>query len=156
MPTPAFITELRQHVGHAPLWLSSVTCVVTRGEDILLIQRSDNGIWTPVSGIIEPGEQPAAVARREVWEEAHVECDVTRLAGVDVTDHITYTNGDVSQYLNLTFSAEWVSGTPTPDHEETQQAQWFPRANLPDMPGHHRARTDVALSTSSAAQFDKE
>lgn len=156
MPTPHFVTELRQHIGHAPLWLSSVTCVVTKQEDILLIQRSDNGIWTPVSGIIEPGEQPAAVARREVWEEAHVNCDITRLCGVDVTKHITYTNGDVSSYLNLTFLAEWESGTPTPDHEETQQAQWFHRADLPAMPDHHRTRIDVALSDRSAAHFAKE
>ena len=72
MPTPPFIQELRDRVGTHPLWLSGVTAVVVRGDEVLMIRRADNGRWAPVAGIIEPGEHPADTAEREVLEEAGV------------------------------------------------------------------------------------
>ena len=69
MPIPDFILEIRALIGHRPLWLPGVTAVVRRGDELLLVQRSDNGAWTPVTGIPEPGEEPAAAALREVLEE---------------------------------------------------------------------------------------
>ena len=54
MPIPPFITDLRASIGNAPLWLSGVTAVVTRGSDLLLVQRADTLQWTPVTGIVDP------------------------------------------------------------------------------------------------------
>ena len=64
MPTPDFVLDLRARIGHDLLWLSGVSAVVLRpapggGEEVLLVRRSDNGAWTPVTGIIDPGEEPA-------------------------------------------------------------------------------------------------
>ena len=59
MATPQFILDLRRHIGHAPLWLAGSSAVVVRdgprGPQVLLVQRADDGEWTPVCGIIEPG-----------------------------------------------------------------------------------------------------
>lgn len=67
MPTPEFITRLRKHIGTELLWLSGATAVIQREEDgkILLVRRSDNGSWTPVTGIVDPGENPALTVVRE-------------------------------------------------------------------------------------------
>src|SRR4051794_41968783 len=65
MPIPDFILEIRDLIGHHPLWLPGVTAVVRRDDEILLVQRADNGAWTPVTGIPEPGEEPAVAAVRE-------------------------------------------------------------------------------------------
>ncbi len=65
MPIPDFVVELRQHVGDAVLWLPAVTAVIRRDDQLLLVRRSDNGIWSPVTGIMDPGEEPAACAVRE-------------------------------------------------------------------------------------------
>src|SRR6202012_4823939 len=46
VPVPEFIVALRQHIGHAPLWLIGITAVVIRDHQVLLIQRSDNRAWT--------------------------------------------------------------------------------------------------------------
>ena len=76
MAIPSFVVDLRASVGHHPLWLSGVTAVVLRESagvpEVLLVRRADSGAWTPVTGIIDPGEQPAVAAAREVLEEASV------------------------------------------------------------------------------------
>ena len=56
MATPDFVLSLREKIGNDPLWLSGITAVVLRGDEVLLVRRADNGAWTPVTGIIDPGE----------------------------------------------------------------------------------------------------
>ena len=65
MPTPEFVSKLRVHIGHDPLWLSTATAVVLddRGR-VLLGRRSDTGTWALPGGIIDPAEQPADAIRR--------------------------------------------------------------------------------------------
>lgn len=60
MPTPEFILKLREKIGHDPLWLVGVTAYIEDGDGrILLGRRADNGNWALISGINEPGEEPA-------------------------------------------------------------------------------------------------
>ena len=70
MATPEFIVALRKKIGHDLLWLPGVSLVVVDDDGRLLLgRRSDNGQWAVISGIPEPGEQPAAAAVRECAEE---------------------------------------------------------------------------------------
>lgn len=152
MTVPDFVLELRSRIGHAPLWLSGVTAVVldesrTR---VLLIRRSDDGAWTPVTGIIDPGEQPAVAAAREAAEEAGVVIAVERLASTSVTDEIVYPNGDRSRYLDLTFTCRYLSGEPHPADGEATAVGWYPLdAPLPVSPTM-RWRIDTALADGPA------
>lgn len=82
MPTPEFIRRLRERVGHDPLWLVGVTAVVIRGSEVLLVKPTGSAHWTPVGGIVEPGEHSATAAEREVLEETRVVAEVERLAAV--------------------------------------------------------------------------
>ena len=41
---------------------------------LLVVRRADDGRWTPVTGIVDPGEEPARAAEREVAEEAGIAC----------------------------------------------------------------------------------
>ena len=72
VPTPDFILELRRFVGTRPLPLVGVTAVIIRGGEVLLGRRSDNHALTPITGIVDPGEEPADAAVREAAEEAGV------------------------------------------------------------------------------------
>jgi len=72
MPIPDFVLELRRHVGTAPLPLVGVTAVILRDGEVLLGRRTDNGALTPITGIVDPGEEPADAAVREALEEAGV------------------------------------------------------------------------------------
>lgn len=157
MPTPEFILQLREKVGSQRLWLSGATAVVLRpgpdGDEVLLVQRSDTGAWTPVSGIIDPGEHPHVTAVREVAEETGVVAEVERLAWITVTEVITYPNGDQSQYLDHVFRCRWLSGEPAPGDDEAQHAAFFAVDALPEMAQRHLDAIAVARSGEVATRL---
>ena len=155
MATPDFVLALREKIGSHPLWLSGVTAVVLRGSDVLLVRRTDTGAWTPVTGIVDPGEQPATAAAREVLEEADVEASVDSLVWVQTIPPITYDNGDVAQYLDLVFRASYVSGTPFPADGENTEAAWFPLDALPEMSANMRQRVLAAVEFSGTTRFER-
>lgn len=150
MPTPEFILRLREKVGNHPLWLSGATSVVVRpsagGAEVLLVQRTDNGAWTPVSGIVDPGEDPHLTAVREVAEETGVTAEVEHLVWLTVTEVITYPNGDQTQYLDHVFRCRWVAGVPAPGDDEALQAAFFEVDRLPPMDQRHLDAIGLALS----------
>ena len=150
MPVPDFILELRAKVGHAMLWLSGSTAVILRpatdGDEVLLVRRSDDGNWSPVSGIVDPGEDPHVTAIREAAEEASVVIEVERLAWLNVTEPVVYPNGDITQYIDHTFRCRWVSGEPHPGDGEATEAAFFPVDGLPAMPHDFLERITVALT----------
>lgn len=146
---PEFIRELREHIGNAPLWLSGATAVVVRdgpdGEEILLVKRADDGAWSPVCGIVDPGEEPGDTAVREAFEEAGVVARVERLVWMNVSPVVVYDNGDHTQYLDHTFRCRWISGDPYPADGEATEAGFFPVHALPEMPEIHANRARVAI-----------
>ncbi len=155
MATPDFVLVLREKIGHAPLWLSGVTAVVLRGDDVLLVRRADTGAWTPVTGIIDPGEEPAVAAEREVLEEADVVARAEALVWVRVIPPVTYANGDRSQYLDIVFRCSYVSGDPFPADGENTEAAWFPLDGLPPMSDGMRARIAAAVEGGEGARFER-
>ncbi len=154
MATPDFVLALRAKIGHEMLWLSGVTAVVIRGDEVLLVRRADTGEWTPVTGIVDPGEQPAVAAARETLEEAGVVVTVDSLAWVQVIPPITYSNGDRSQYLDLVFRCTWVSGDPHPADGENTDATWYPLDALPAMSDNMRERIRSAVDFDGTTRFE--
>ncbi|MGH1564237.1 NUDIX hydrolase [Mumia sp. DW29H23] len=138
MPIPPYVAALRARVGHDLLWLPGVTGVVIdeAGERVLLGRRADSGEWALISGILEPGEEPAVGLVREVREETGVDVVVEALAGVSVTDPIGYPNGDVSQYLDLCFVCRPVDQVaaehPYAADDESLEVAWFAWDDVPD------------------------
>ena len=133
MPIPDFVVRLREKVGHDLLWLPGATAVVLDGEHVLLVRRSDNGQWTPVTGIVDPGEHPSRTAAREVLEETGVSCTVEALASVNVTELVEYDNGDRAQYLDHTFRCRYVEGVAHAADDESSEVGWFHLDGLPVM-----------------------
>lgn len=158
MPTPDFVLDLREKIGHELLWLSGVSAVVVRpgasGDEVLLVRRADNGAWTPVTGIIDPGEEPAVAGAREVLEETEVVAVAERLAWVHTLPPMTYANGDRSQYLDLTFRFRWVSGEPGPGDGENIEARWYPVDALPAMSAEMHARVRAGLTLDGPTRFE--
>ncbi len=135
MATPPFILELRKKIGNDLLWLMGASVYIHRqastGTEVLLIKRADNGEWTLVSGIVDPGENPATTAVREAMEEAGIEIEVERMLWTVVMEPVQYDNGDWCQYLDHGFSAHWVSGEPHPADGEATDVAWWPIDALP-------------------------
>ena len=157
MPTPPYVLALRERIGHDLLWMPGVTAVVLRHDGprprTLLVRRADTGEWTPVTGIVDPGEEPAAAAVREVLEEADVVATAERLARVGVVGPVVYENGDRSCYLDLTFRCRWVSGEPFPADGENTDARWYDLEDLPPMSPSMAARVAAALPRHGEATF---
>ncbi len=153
MPIPDFILDLRRFVGTRPLPLVGVTAVIIRDGEVLLGRRSDNGALTPVTGIVDPGEEPAVAAAREAQEEAGVVIRVDRLAWVHQIPRITYENGDQSDYLDLTFRCSWVEGEPFPVDGEMTEVGWFRLDDLRELDADMRQRIAFALPERGEAVF---
>jgi ADP-ribose pyrophosphatase YjhB (NUDIX family) len=148
--TPDFVLTLREKIGTDPLWLPGTTAVVVRDDEVLLVRRADTGEWTPVTGIVDPGEEPADAAVRETLEEADVVAVPERLARVGVSDEVVYANGDRTRYVDLTFRLRWVAGDPHPADGENTEAAWFPLDDLPPMTDDMLRRIDAALEDGPA------
>lgn len=158
MAIPDFILDLRDKIGHDLLWLPGVTAVVLRESprgitEVLLVRRADDGSWTPVTGIIDPGEEPAVAGAREVLEEAGVVASPQALVRVRALPPITYPNGDHSQYLDLTFRFRHVSGDPHPADGENTEAAWFSLEAMPPMSVDMQARVAAAVDHREGVDF---
>jgi 8-oxo-dGTP diphosphatase len=131
MAISPYITRLRAHVGHDLLLLPGASAVVRddRGR-ILLMRRADNGAWSLPAGMIDPGEQPAGAALREVLEETGVVAEIERLGGVAMHT-AEYPNGDRCEYLAVWFRCRAVGGQARADGEESLEVGWFAPDALP-------------------------
>lgn len=118
---------------------------------MLAVQRADDGAWTPVTGIIDPGEEPARAAVREVAEEAGIACRALQLLEVRTLPPITYANGDHAQYLDLCFLCEADDeAAPFPADGENTAARWFPIDRPPPM--NDRFTHQLALARDGIAE----
>ncbi|RKE63523.1 NUDIX domain-containing protein [Microbacterium sp. AG238] len=153
MATPDFVLDLREKIGTAPLPLVGVTAVVFRDEKVLLGKRADNGSWQPVSGIVDPGEEPADAAVRECLEEAGVVVRAERLALVHQIPRIVYANGDQVDYLDLVFRCSWVSGDPHPADGELTEVGFYDLGQMTDVAPEHVRKIALAVAEDDPATF---
>jgi 8-oxo-dGTP pyrophosphatase MutT (NUDIX family) len=156
MPTPKFILDLRAKIGHDLLWLSGLTAVVLNdAQEVLLVKRADDGRWSLVAGILEPGEQPAVAAIREVQEETAVEVVVDRLLSIETLPPSSYPNGDQVQFLDLCFRCRVVRGEPRVNDDESVDVRWWPLDELPDLLDREREYIQRALAPDAETAFVK-
>jgi 8-oxo-dGTP pyrophosphatase MutT (NUDIX family) len=126
---------------------------------ILLIQRSDNGLWAMPGGAFDVGETPAEGAVRETEEEAGVDVEVLDLIGV-YDSRLVGTPSPLQLYM-FVFHCRYVGDRPggatTP--KEVLDVQWFSTdEELPPLsPGHDRRVADAIRFHRSPgrAVFDK-
>ncbi len=137
----------------------SVSAVVrrnTEGSELLLMRRSDNGLWGLPGGYVEPGESVSEATAREVYEETGYEIEIGRLVGVysdPKRQVIAYPNGNRVQAVNLCFEGRVVGqGEPTTP-EETLEVGFFPDSALPEdfVPIHSVRIEDATRSAREAA-----
>jgi ADP-ribose pyrophosphatase YjhB (NUDIX family) len=154
VPIPPFVLALRAKIGHEPLHLPGVTAVVLdRDNRVLLVRRADNGRWTLVTGCLEPGEQPAVGAVREVAEETAVQVQVERLLSVTALPLMTFANGDQTYWLDVTFRCRPLGGQARVNDDESVDVGWFGLDGLPDIPVRHAQAIEDALDAGAPVRF---
>ncbi|MCL2380811.1 MAG: NAD(+) diphosphatase [Treponema sp.] len=107
-----------------------ITIIINDRQEALLAHNKKfvNGIYSLIAGFNEPGENLEATVAREVKEEVNI----------DVRDirYICSQPWPFPNSLMLGFSARYDGGEIKPDGIEIEDAQWFPRDRLPEIPGH--------------------
>jgi ADP-ribose pyrophosphatase YjhB (NUDIX family) len=123
----------------------AVTAIVqnNRGE-LLMIERTDNGLWAVPGGAQDLGESVTGAVRREVREETGIEIEVTGLSGIysDPRHVIAYDDGEVRQEFSLCFHARPTGGTLRTD-SEARQVRWIPAGQLDNLNIHPSMRLRI-------------
>lgn len=154
MPIPDFVQDLRSKIGHDPLWLPGAAAVVYDDDGrVLLGRRADTGQWTLITGMIEPGEEPAPAIVREVEEETGVSVEVEHLVSVDVVGPVIFPNQDVCRFLSLVFRCRYVSGEARVNDDESMDVQWFSLDDLPPLNPLHRKHAENARYSTGVPDF---
>lgn len=146
MATPEFILDIRAKAGNTLLLLPGVVMVVfdDRGR-VLLNRRADTGRWALISGIPDPGEQPAQAAVREIEEETAVSAVVERVLSVFTNEPVVYDNGDHAQYIDIVLRCRAVGGRARVNDDESLDVRWFALDELPELGPIARSRIEQAV-----------
>lgn len=127
-------------------------CVVRDDEgQILLIKRSDNGVWAMPAGGLELGDSIAQCAAREVFEESGLIVDALTPYAMYTGGQFTSTNqyGHTYQLHITAFLVDAWHGDLVKETDETTDAGFFAVDDFP--PGTGRS---VHISLADLAEFE--
>jgi 8-oxo-dGTP pyrophosphatase MutT (NUDIX family) len=127
--------------------------VINDSNELLMIERSDNGYWAVPGGAQDIGESVIDAVKREVAEETGIVVEVVHLTGIysDPGHVIAYDNGEVRQEFSLCFRAKPVGGSLRMSAEATN-VQWISPRQLDSLKIHPsmRLRIDHGLAAQCA------
>ncbi|MCS6872314.1 MAG: NUDIX domain-containing protein [Anaerolineae bacterium] len=156
MPIPEYIRQIRAKIGHDLLYMPGVIAVINNPQgETLLQRRSDNGLWSLVGGIPDPGEEPADALAREVLEETGMIVRPMRVVGIysEPDGVVHYPNGDVMMFLSVIFECEPISGEPRVTDDESLEVRYFAPDQLPEMDPRHKRYLLQALRKNPQTDF---
>ncbi|APE21706.1 MULTISPECIES: NUDIX domain-containing protein [Streptomyces] len=123
----------------------SVTVVVRDGDGrLLLIHKTDNGLWALPGGGHDIGERIGDTAVREVVEETGIEVEVESIVGLytDPEHVLAYDDGEVRQQFSICFRAHPVGGSLRTS-SESKEVRWVDPADLDDLDIHPSMRLRI-------------
>jgi 8-oxo-dGTP pyrophosphatase MutT (NUDIX family) len=126
---------------------------VVRDEDgkLLMIQRSDNGLWALPGGAQDIGETTREAAIREVEEETGISVEITGVSGIysDPRHVIAYDDGEVRQEFSIVFHGRPTGGALRGSNE-SRHSVWVNPQDVPklEMDRSMRLRIDHGLETA--------
>ena len=128
--------------------------VVDDSRRVLLIRRSDNGLWALPGGCQDLGETPMQCAIREVREETGLEIRVHRLLGIFSSKCYEYVHypWKENEFTHVFFAGEIVGGSLTTS-AESSDVGFFAETEMPSLSdGHHRR---IAVGFRSLRESDR-
>lgn len=111
-----------------PVASPAIIVAVTRGDELLLAHNRNfrPGMFSLLAGFVDPGETLEQAVVREVREEVGIE--------VDDLNYVVSQPWPFPNSLMLGFRARYVSGELKVDGKEIEQAGWYRRTAMPDLP----------------------
>lgn len=114
----------------------AASTLVVRDRCVLLIERTDNRLWSLPGGAHDAGESLSDTAIRETVEETGITVRLTGLVGIftDPGHVLLYTSdGEVCQEFSIVYRADYVAGLPTTS-DESSRVEWVPVDELDALP----------------------
>lgn len=159
MPISDYLYNLRQKVGNDLLISPGAGGIVINDKGEVLLQlRSDTRTWGIPGGAMDPGEEPAETAVREIFEETGIRVIPERITSVISGEDFfhTYPNGNQIALVSIMFLCRPVKGDPIVNDEESLEVRYFPRDALPEnMIPRHRMMVEIALRDDQRTYFRK-
>jgi 8-oxo-dGTP pyrophosphatase MutT (NUDIX family) len=154
MPISSYLKDLRADIGHGLLLLPGVTAIVFDDSGRLLLgERADTGRWALIGGIMDPGEQPAETAVREVYEETAVHVVAERITSMLAEPPRVYPNGDACEFVDITFRCRAIGGEARANDDESLSVGWFALDDLPPLGDLTRRRIEWAQAPDGGTWF---
>jgi 8-oxo-dGTP pyrophosphatase MutT (NUDIX family) len=123
----------------------AVTAVVENdSNELLMVERSDNGLWALPGGAQDLGESVIDAVKREVKEETGIDIEVEELSGIysDPGHVIAYDDGEVRQEFSLCFRGRPTGGSLRTS-SETRRVSWVPVDKIDGMEIHPSMRLRI-------------
>ncbi len=129
-----YILQLREYIGHRPiLMVGAGIFLLDEQNRLLMLRRSDNGCWGLPGGSTEPGEVVENAAKRETFEETHLEIGEMSLFGVFSGPELyyKYPNGDEVYNVTIMYLSHNWRGEIELNNEHTEW-KWFAANEIPE------------------------
>ena len=113
---------------------AAAVALLNSNNEILLLHRRDNDMWTMPGGTIEFGESLSSCAIREVKEECGYDVIVTDVIGIYTNPNILvgYVDGEVRQEFTVVYKGEIVGGVLQIDNE-SYEGKWINIDEISDL-----------------------
>ncbi|WP_448329970.1 NUDIX domain-containing protein [Streptomyces sp. DSM 41534] len=123
----------------------SVTAVVQdEAGRLLLIHKTDNGLWALPGGGHDIGESVSETVVREVAEETGITVEVDNIVGLYTDPHhvMAYDDGEVRQQFSICFRAH-PTGGELRTSSESKEVRWVSPTDLDDLDIHPSMRLRI-------------
>lgn len=130
-----YVAELRKKVGCMPCVIAfSVMIVLNQRNELLLEERSDDGMWDFPGGSVEFNETVEDAAIRELQEETALVPTHYELLGVysGPLTYYKYRNGDEVSGVDVVYVCRSYSGELRPQEDEVKKLVFCPLDKLPE------------------------
>lgn len=111
---------------------------------VLMIERTDNGLWAVPGGAQDIGETTREAVEREVLEETGIETEMTGIVGIysDPRHVIAYDDGEVRQEFSIVFHAR-PTGGELRTSSESRRVHWVPPEQIEGLNIHSSMRLRI-------------
>ena len=150
-----YIKSLRRDLGSRKIILNCAGVLIVQDGKLLLQQRSDNGLWGFVGGLLELNETYAQAAVREAKEETGCDVALTAFLGIFHNHDMVWSNGDRAHTIGAYFLGSIIRGTPRAD-EESLALRFFAREEMPPLFAEDHAAALAAYDSGVRAPLLQE
>ncbi len=144
LPTAEVLGRFRTELGYITPKVGAEAALFDEDGRILLVRRSDDGLWCLPCGWVEPGESPAEAAVREAREETGLQVRILRL--VDVSTRKPAMGYGPHTAIAVIYLCAAAGGSLCGSHETTDARYW----RIEEVPAWHELHRGYAEAARAA------